>query len=410
MALLHQLRHLINLSHALAWDDAVRSPSKYNTPDEPGLVAALLDSRIQDGLEGELRKALGATANVQVDSIFTHKTPLVKPCGVTPVEIGDLLLIRQHFVTGTAIVQGMALLLQAKKNIQPSSGDISSGKPNIQFELYRDWPSFHGETRLEYTPDPFSSPPQPWDFKLTNPLGRFGEYVAVFGDQAHGLNPPAALGAATAAFSVSHYPPMRPAGHPKTAWSSGQVSPTAAPTEVACPKDFAETLEQFFHGNAGEPFVPGVMRGTDHWSRFVNTMLGEAAKTDYTFLSRRTNVTANTPRGAQICTFMAIQPLVKLAIMREVHQYLPYTTMHGLPNFRHEPHFYHLAISRSGFVEDLAQMEASLRVAIGAGDAPPRHPEEPALPRQNSGYHVPILSIATSGSLPLWESREMPRI
>ena len=66
---------------------------------------------------------------MKIQSIFTHKTPTVQPLtstqrlfgkllplpGKTPVEIADLLLVRQHFVASTSgahalSTQGKALL------------------------------------------------------------------------------------------------------------------------------------------------------------------------------------------------------------------------------------------------------------------------------------------------------------
>lgn len=398
MTLSDDLRHWINLSHAQAWAASVSSPAVYKTPDEPGLVAALLGSDIQNGLEAELKKALGPTANVQVDSVFTHKTPLVKPNGKTPVEIGDLLLIRQHFVTGpTPSAQGMAVLLQAKKNSKPSSGNVSSGKENIQFELYRDWPTFHGETRLARTPDAHPKA-KPWDFKEPHRKNKFGQYLAIFDQAAHDFTPPTTLGAATTAFTASSYPP--------TAWSSGLVMPPPGPLEVNCPDDFAHTLAEFLRGNVGEPFAPGSIGGTDHWSRFINTMLGEAAKTSYSFVSRRTNITTATPRGARICTLMAMEPLVKLAIIQEIQSYLPRHDGSGLPNFMDEPHFFYNASRRPGFIYDLREMSETLRQLIGAIDTPPNNPEDSVRRADDNDGHVPILSIATSGPQPLWD---MPR-
>jgi len=397
LPLVDKLRQLINLSHALAWENAGHSPSTYKTPDEPGLVAAFLDPVIQVALEKLLQAAIGRKANLQVDSIFTHKTPLVRPTGMSPVEIGDLLLVRQHFVTGSQSVQGRALLLQAKKNAKPNSGDISNGKPNIQFELYRIWPTFSGETRLSERPD--LNRPDLWDFKKTNPNGRFGQYLAVFDGQAHGLTLPATLGPPTAAFAASGYPkhPL-----PKTTWSNGIVSPTALPTEVDCPIDFAEVLESFFHGSVGESFVPGVLSGHDHWSMFVNTMLDEATNADYTFLSKRTNITANTPRGAQIRTLFASLPLVKLAIMREVRRYVPKIDAWGIPRFDNEPHFYFRSVENSAFINDIRQMSEGILENLNSVDWDGQPPDDVyRSDRDDGGGHVPILSIATSGPEPL---------
>jgi len=409
MSLQDELRGLINLSHAYAWNGASLSATKTKRPDEPGLVSSLLDARIQSDLEVALRKELGATANVQVDSIFTHKTPQVTPAGKTPVEIGDLLLVRQHFLTrGMPASQGMALLLQAKKNVEPNSGDISSGKPNIQFELYRSWPSFTGHTRLAVTPDPVPATSgaiaatHHWDFKKTDPAGRFGEYVAVFGDSAYDFIPPASLGAATSAFAASLYP----SGGSKTAWSSGPVYTTAAATKVACPNDFARTLELFFRGQAGEPFAPGVFSGPDHWSRFVNTMLGEAAKIDYTFLSSRTNVTADTARGARICTLMAMQPLLNLALGQGWGEQLVRNfNSDEMMRFWHPAYFSLLSSRRSLFLEDLRKIVRRVYVYGDITAAPPDGPVDAGVPTPEGGNHVPILSISTSGPNPLWHPR-----
>lgn len=272
LALLDDLRYWINLSHALAWQGTAQTQADpkvktYWTPDEPGLVAALLDSRIQSGLELEFKKVCTGRANVRIDSIFTHKTPTVRFGGKTPVEIGDLLLVRQHFDTQTLTSQGKALLLQAKKNTASNSGSVSSGNPNTQFELYKGWAPFQGVTRL---------PVGPWNFLQTNQQGRFGEYLAVFEGHAHTFTLPGTLGAATSAFNQSDYPSHPP---PKTAWANGPVAPTASAANfVQCPDDFAITLSDFFIGRAGESFVPGPIGTRNDWSDFVNTMIGEAAK------------------------------------------------------------------------------------------------------------------------------------
>ena len=405
MALSDDLRYWINLSHALAWQGTAQTQAdpnvkSYRTPDEPGLVAALLNSSIQRGLEGELKKHLTGKANVRIDSIFTHKTPTVEFGGKTPVEIGDLLLVRQHFDTHTLTSQGKALLLQAKKNTASNSGSVSSGNPNTQFELYKGWAPFHGVTRL---------PVGPWNFLKTNQQGRFGEYLAVFEGQAHAFTPPVTLGAETAAFTQSDYPPPT---QPKTVWASGPVAPTASAANlVQCPNDFATTLAQFFVGLAGESFVPGSISTNNDWSDFVNTMIGVAAKTDYTFVSRRTNIQGPKRRSGTINAFVAIQPLLKLALMQQVQQYVPGVDHKGIPDFQNEPHFFKMARRASALVNDLYGMDQRLREEFfanygegeGGNNEPPFRPEEPERPSSDGG-HVPILSISTSGSEPLWET------
>jgi hypothetical protein len=404
LALSDDLRYWINLSHALAWRGTAQTQANPNvktywTPDEPGLVAALLDNRIQSGLEGALRKNSTGSANVRIDSIFTHKTPTVRFGGRTPVEIGDLLLIRQHFDTQTLTSQGKALLLQAKKNTASDSGSVLSGNPNTQFELYKGWAPFEGVTRLAVGP---------WDFLQTNRQGRFGEYLAVFAGQAHAFTPPGTLGTATAAFTRSNYPsPPQP-----SAWANGAVAPTASSANfVQCPDDFAITLSKFFAGCAGESFIPGPIGAGNDWSDFVNTMLGEAAKIDYTFISRRTNIQRPTRRIGTINAFVAIQPLLKLALMQQVQQYVPGADHRGIPDFQNEPHFFGMARDGSDFVKDLYGMDQRLRKHLfeqhdkgeGGDNRPPVRRRESELPGSDGG-HVPILSISSSGPEPLWKT------
>jgi hypothetical protein len=408
LALSDNLRKWINVSHALAFEGAAAAAKNV---DEPGLVSALLDTSIQTSLERELQAASGPAANVRIDSVFTHKTPTVRHSGQSPVEIGDLLLIRQHFSTTGGKPQGKALLLQAKKNGSPNSGSVTTGNPNIQFELYRTWPSFTGATRLPHTPEPTS--PNPWDFKLTDPNGRFGQYLAVFDVEAHSFTAPSTLGAETTAFAASSYPKIGPF---KTTWANGPLAlpPAIQPSPVDCPKDFAETLAEIFQGKAGEHFVPGLMSGTDHWSIFVNTMLLEAAKIDYTFVSRRTNVNTPTPRGATIRALVAMQPFFKLAVMQELERYSPEVDADGLMDFQREPYFIYEAQEKSPFIADLMRANDMLRRRlrdmdgyrrVNAMDDRGREPPIRSFESDNEerGNHVPILSIATSGPGPFWE-------
>lgn len=417
MSLVDELRHLLNLSHLMAWEGALATGKPNAHPDEPGLVAEFFKPAIQSGIEKALRAHYGTGVNVEVHSIFTHKTPTVQPLttrlgpaggfvpipGKTPVEIADLLLVRQHFVTsptGTHALsaQGKALLLQAKKNKSPDSGDVSSGNPLTQMELYRDWPPFYGKGRLDAGP---------WDFKLNGSHRNYGEYLAVYDGQAHVATANSRALTITPAFSRSTYPSANPN---KTAWASGIVPPTTLPADhVQCSVDFSEALADVLTGSAGESFTAGVHSGSYDWSRFVNRMIQVGARGDYTFVSRRTNIKTPSRRGTTIQAFMAIQPILQLAIAQEMREYVPELDASGFPNYQHEPYFYMLAADRSPLVRDLMQMDGQLRQMLPRDGEPPRRRGDDDFGPEDEGGHVPMVLITSSGPEPLWDDGERQR-
>lgn len=406
-ALVDDLRDYVNLTHALAWE---RATQRGTTPDEPGLVASFLDSSLQNHLQSILLSQYTGMRklNMQLNSIFTHKTPVVTPAGAANgVEIADLMLIRQHFAVGgsTPRTAARALLLQAKRNTQPHSGHVGSGNPKIQFELYQSWRPFKGSSYLSKGPD--GQGLTDWDFnpaKLTAPPD-YGHYLAVFDGHAFDYvaapqylaNPSAGL-----IFPASNYPMNPPHG---STWANAPVSASdTSAAGVACHIDFAQTLEQFVLGTAGQPFTPGVSTGSDHWSIFVNQMLLTAASSQYTYTSKRTGVASGAPRGRQIQAFMAIQPYMSLAAenfrlpWRERHlsswpleyyrQFFQYFRYDELKEFR----------SRA-FVKDVVRYwdrTFAQDHADGNGVLPPRVDTEAPDDYDDAG-HVPVLILATSG-------------
>ena len=395
MALVDDLRDAINLSHAHAWSRATKIPPG---PDEPGLVASFLSGTTQ----GELRKILGSHfgggVSMQLSSVFTHKTPTVKPAGApNGVEIGDLLLIRQHFANGpgTPATAGRALLLQAKRSSTPDSGNISSGNPKIQFELYRDWPSFVGRSHLSVGPDGVKG--SSWDFKGVSTVAeRYGQYLAVYDGLAFNFvagSPPSVTSNSKSALSSSGYPPSPTSA---TTWANGEVLFTALPTlPVQCPTDFAKTLEEFVNGYAGIPFVPG-SGGSDHWSIFINRMLSVAAGTKYTYTSKSTGVPSGTKRLADI-SFWSALPFLSLGVKEEIStffQSLDRPSHLEWPLYKYPEYlFYPQFSAESQFLRDLGNWVGKSSRDFDGRDFPPSEDSD----EDPDEGHVPTLILATSG-------------
>ncbi|WP_247536797.1 hypothetical protein [Ralstonia pseudosolanacearum] len=329
MAFVDDLRDFLNLTHAYAWHCA-HAANAGSAPDEPGLVSSLIAQPMLTELEQLVKQHLQPYGQrVLLNGIFTHKTPTVLSAQVpTPpggsvrthpvpnsVEIGDLLFVRQHVDPSGKPVQGRAFLLQAKRNTTPDSGNVSTGNPRIQFDLYSAWPEFLGTTRLPK----YAAGTKPWDFPGQE---EYGSYLAVYDGKA--FDPPAS-GQWTGA------PPPTAAGL-GTAWSSpcswmhgparGMTLPLAHPV-VSCPSDFAPLLADFVDGRAGIPFAPTHVQpaAADHWSIFINEMLVIAALRNYTYRSVRTNVRRARSRNGRIATLAAVLPILSLIETRHREWY-----------------------------------------------------------------------------------------
>lgn len=302
MAFADDLRDFLNLAHAYAWHQA---QTVGKTPDEPGLVSALISKPMLAELERIVRVNVSPSTKVIVDGVFTHKTPTVKPL-VSPnsnsVEIADLMLVRQHINPTHGIpFSGRAFLLQAKRNSHPNSGNVAIGNPLIQFSLYKNWPSFEGTTRL--SKGALNSPN--WSFPVIagNPYGR---YLAVLNGNA--FTPPQPRSWTGKPLNTSTPPYKLPE---QTCWGYGEISAHTQPTTgVDCNNDFSTLLTDFIHGAAGIAFTPGLFDPSDHWSTFVNEMLSHAYTPNYTFLSSRTGITQPHSRNGRISSFLAAQPII----------------------------------------------------------------------------------------------------
>ncbi|MDO3527685.1 hypothetical protein ACNRBH_06810 [Ralstonia pseudosolanacearum] len=402
MPFVDDLRDFLNLTHAYAWHCA-HAANAGSAPDEPGLVSSLIARPMLKELERLVKQHLQPSGQrVLLNGIFTHKTPTVLSAQVpTPpggnvrthpvpnsVEIGDLLFVRQHVDPSGKPVQGRAFLLQAKRNTTPDSGNVSTGNPRIQFDLYSAWPEFLGATRLRS----HAAGTTAWNFPATSTHPgpqAYGRYLAVYDGKA--FDPPAS-GQWTGA------PPPTAAGL-GTAWSSrcswmhgparGMTLPLAYPV-VPCPSDFAPLLADFVDGRAGIPFIPTHVQPAtaDHWSIFINEMLAIAALPNYTYRSVRTNVRRARSRNGRIATLATVLPILGLI-----------ETRHREWNWEAGPLGTPRWIDWSLTDEGLALLEDLLTAASRYGDKhpPPEGPTDDGHMPPDEPGHPTVVSLITFG-------------
>lgn len=269
-----ELAQLINLSHQNTWTtfDWVREhPRLYNlaakkvarwiTPGEPAFVSNLLEYPAnQDFLSGIVSRHLQLLGMSKVapivSGVFIHQKPMVQFQGYRGyVELGDLLLVRQHFQSGIASPQGRAFLLQAKTSDNPDTGPLHD-KEAQQFALYSDWAKPFIFPRKE-----FASPPDGsthWNFK-NGPLPH--STSGVYGIVANGRSTP------------SSFPEQCP-------WAIGfaTVPKIGSPPSVnAGGLSLAEALEGFLIGSWGRPWE-ALPSAKDHWSSFIHQCLAAATQ------------------------------------------------------------------------------------------------------------------------------------
>lgn len=380
MSLIDEIREYVNRSHAYAWRAA--HPT---APDEPGLVSALLSREMYQGLRDVLCRNIPPSTKLMVKGVFTHQTPKVKPVtGTKAVEIGDLLLIQQHFDTDPAKPStGRALLLQAKASLKPKTGSLNSGTQRTQFELYQNWPAFTGETRLATSPIGYSS----WDFTLpsagSEPCTAGAEYAIVYKKHAYrsALTSPRWKGVLSA--GPDHATLLAHSFSSKSTWVTGTCPPLPAHARggVRCPMDFACTLSGLLAGSVGRSFNPGVKSGRDHWSIFINEMLEMASKPeeDYRYTNANQGVISGM-RGRDL--FMqAAAPILRFAVTEDIERWISSGRLTPNNNFE----FTNLLLSmmaESGRYNNEPPNEESFRKVFRPG-------------------HVPMLVIATIGDEPI---------
>lgn len=301
-------------SHESAWDAylevkdrAMRlglhetAAKRWKGPGEPAFVAQLVSDKALSELRVALVKHLPAhlcNGEPLLSTAFIHQKPKVL-FGSSEVELGDLLLVRHHFVYGRPEPEGRALLLQAKACPSPRTGGLR-GNDAEQLKLYRDWPVIqfpYGEVGLapDGTPD--------WDFKLgPSSASEAGCYGVVFPRELP--LPPATKGR-----------PAFPEGSP---WSAGLHADFRAASVDASAQSLAAVLAGLVQGSRGRRF-DAVPSGNDHWSSFINEVLKNAVAEKWRYRLQRLDIEGR-ERLQHVAALSTSMPALSFTVAATVEQ------------------------------------------------------------------------------------------
>jgi hypothetical protein len=417
------LLDLINASHENTWRryESVKAmaiqlgldPIKTNAwknPGEPAFVSGLLDDvylyQLQDMLRAQLPPGI-STGTPLISSIFAHQKPYVTYQGASgdvTIELGDLLLVRHHFVFGSSQPQGRAFLLQAKTAKTPRTGNLTGGDAE-QFDLYDGWKHAftfpHGEIAL---------PPNAtaWDFSKAGAIDHTGVYGVVYSNELP-------------------YPPKQRKTskfHGGCAWGVGTskefTNTLAAKTVDASKTCLASLLEKFLNGTFGREWVPRPTHD-DHWSHFINGILGAARR--WTFPIHRLGI-QDEARCKDVLALAQAVPSAGIALAFAVHNAAPSTAWHNIERTGAHQHRFSLgSLSYPAFLHNLAYLHRgyygyliqdavsqllkwkdSVEVGGGGTDGPSGPDDQPPVP----GGGIATLYVATFGDMPLPEVIHKP--
>jgi hypothetical protein len=265
-------RFKVVTKHAAKFNLTAADVDRWTNPGEPAFVAHL----VSDEANLFLRQAVaGHTVapwqpeSVAVSSVFIHQKPKVE-FGKGQIEIGDLLLVRQHFVKGNPLPQGSAFLLQAKTSSSPKTGRLK-GNEALQFELYRDWPTFTFPSYPAWLPTGASS----WDFSGSSLTDRTGLYGIVYPKELRHM--------------TSSRRKLRFADD--CAWGVGTRQDFGASagfgTVNASKHSLGAFMEGFISGSLGRPWA---FHQGDHWSQFVMQVMARAANERWMYPIQRVGI------------------------------------------------------------------------------------------------------------------------
>jgi hypothetical protein len=279
-------RFKVITTHAAMFGLTAADVDRWANPGEPAFVAHLVSNEANRFLRHAIASHLVAPwqpDTVAVSSVFIHQKPKVD-FGKGQIEIGDLLLVRQHFVMGNPFPQGSAFLLQAKTSNSPATGRLK-GNEAVQFELYRDWPSFTFPSYSTWLPKGSST----WNFCGSPDSDKTGLYGVVYPNELRYLK--------------THRRKLPFADD--CAWGVGtraQFGTSAGFGTVDASKlSLGGFMEGFVNGRLGRPWA---VHRADHWSQFVVQIMERAAHEHWTYPVQR----------AGIHTRRRLQPGMPLAV------------------------------------------------------------------------------------------------
>jgi hypothetical protein len=287
-------------SHASRYGFSPTKTAKWQTPGEPAFVSNLLEfpfarNRLGRVIEKHLGPVGLSKTDALVSGVFIHQKPKVK---FRPyrgqVELGDLVLVRQHFSSGVAAPQGRAFLVQAKSCNAPKISTLS-GKEGQQFALYSDW-----STPFSFPNNELGSPPdgsKQWNFS--------------FGPGQH---------ADSGVYGIVANTPYVPGGFPDGCpWGVGfatSPAPGGTPSVDASTWSLVDVMEGFLLGSWGRPW-DAAPPTSDHWSSFVIECL-RAASTWRPYPVQRTgHTTANAlPRRRDVTALVYAMAAASIGTVR----------------------------------------------------------------------------------------------
>lgn len=285
MPLINDLTKLINESHQYAWDKfwtIKRNPEtfghteqtvgRWKTPGEPAFVSALLEYSVDNNRLSTIISNHLQTKHCSkppfVSGVFIHQKPKVSFSGNSEasgsIEIGDLLLVRQHFILGNPNPESVAFLLQAKTSSTPETGSLS-GNEKQQFDLYANWPEFH------FVHKGFGQSPSnttDWDFKIGLPQVCNSGYYGI----------------------ISNTQEINVSWKYNCSWVIGEAKTQCTPPSVSASHSLPVAMEKFLKGEFGRPWDSTTsLSDNDHWSTFIIRCLASAAGWRHYPVQRRSN-------------------------------------------------------------------------------------------------------------------------
>jgi hypothetical protein len=312
MALVDDLRDIVNLAHATAWQ-AANLVGK-TSPDEPGIVSQLVRLQTKNAIQTAVANWPAGQQYATLSGSFIHQSPKVTFSfngNLRTTEIGDLLLLgidhNNHCGRGT--------LLQVKKSSQRTTGSLAAGNADAQLHLYQQWPAFvsaNGTFPINST-----LTASPWNLGIHPDTGN---YMTVYDKHAYQV-PPAPLPGIWKPMQGPQFVNFK--GSFDTAIPPDEASMTfgdaMAPgvntnAGVNCPKLLGDLMDGLLLQQQGRPFhlLSAPNASFDDWDYFIHEMLNLGAKASYTF-NHAASGAINVPRHA-LLSFCSAFPAQALAL------------------------------------------------------------------------------------------------